>query len=93
MKKVNSFHVWTAWMSSECNTCLFFTHSVSLLANLPDDKLSKIVDCLEVVSYSVKLLQVCVVLQYCSTLRELLSKYHCIPLHWFHLHVVPPTAL
>lgn len=34
---------------------LFFCISVSLLANLPEDKLSKIVDCLEVVSYSVKL--------------------------------------
>lgn len=33
----------------------FLLFSVSLLANLPDDKLSKIVDCLEVVSYSVKL--------------------------------------
>lgn len=32
-----------------------FSVSVSLLANLPEDKLSKIVDCLEVVSYSVKL--------------------------------------
>ncbi|XP_065818610.1 cGMP-dependent protein kinase 2 [Labrus bergylta] len=30
-----------------------FLRSVSLLANLPEDKLSKIVDCLEVVSYSV----------------------------------------
>lgn len=29
--------------------------SVSLLANLPEDKLSKIVDCLEVVSYSARL--------------------------------------
>lgn len=35
--------------------CFVFSASVSLLANLPEDKLSKIVDCLEVVSYSVKL--------------------------------------
>ena len=35
--------------------CFLFSVSVSLLANLPEDKLSKIVDCLEVVSYSVKL--------------------------------------
>lgn len=35
--------------------CFVFPVSVSLLANLPEDKLSKIVDCLEVVSYSVKL--------------------------------------
>lgn len=36
--------------------CVFLCSvSVSLLANLPEDKLSKIVDCLEVVSYSVKL--------------------------------------
>lgn len=35
--------------------CFVFYVSVSLLANLPEDKLSKIVDCLEVVSYSVKL--------------------------------------
>lgn len=36
--------------------CFYFPVSVSLLANLPEDKLSKIVDCLEVVSYSVKYL-------------------------------------
>lgn len=35
--------------------CFVYSVSVSLLANLPEDKLSKIVDCLEVVSYSVKL--------------------------------------
>lgn len=39
----------------EIFTFSFFSPSVSLLANLPEDKLSKIVDCLEVVSYPVKL--------------------------------------
>lgn len=46
----------TKWLFIIWRFLLFFPlPSVSLLANLPEDKLSKIVDCLEVVSYPVKL--------------------------------------
>lgn len=46
--------------------------SVSLLANLPEDKLSKIVDCLEVVSHSVK------TRLHFHWRRDKLDPFHCV---------------
>lgn len=49
----NLYHDVNTQINCDC-LCFVFSGSVSLSANLPEDKPSKIVDCLEVVSYSGK---------------------------------------